>query len=327
MNLTGFLASMYRRFRYTTTPPSAVTIRMTDFLNETQRDLLALPGIERLRDDVMAATAPANQAFSGLPPAVARIRGITDRLNNHKLRQVPLPDLRLMDPSQNFVGGYPLRYAVVGERQVQIQPAAATGLWAVSSLAGDTTQTAYLESRTTGGYGYQDSKALNGLTRVQIGAVATRTDHIEVDKFYLSAVAAGYISLFDAAVAGNELARIEPNNTFARYLTVAWHPIQTIDCTMYVDYTRTIYDLVNGFDEPLIPPDFHWVMLHGALMKEYEFIDDTRFAAASAIYSQGQIKLKAFVLNDGDRVASLRPLPMGWSPLGSQYPAEGRYGY
>lgn len=315
------LADLYRRFRYTIEPPSPVSLRLTAFLNESQRELLAMPGIERLRDDVMAVTAFANQARSGLPPTVARIQGITDRLNNHKLVQLPLQELRALNPSQNFTGGYPLRYAVVGERQVQIQPAAATGLWVASSSASDTAQLAYIETTTTGGYSYRDSKAVNGVTRAQFGVVSTRTDHIQVDKFYVSAPLVGYLSLYDASSSGNELARIEPGQTFARYLTLEWNPIQTADVTEYVDYQRQIFDLVNAFDEPLLPPDFHWVMVRGALMKEYEFIDDTRIVMARSEYERGQMKLRAFVLNDGDRIASLRPVPVGWSQLGAMYPA------
>lgn len=322
MNLASLLADLYRRLRYTSTPPPDITQRLQAFLNETQRELLAMPGIEHLRDEVMAVTAFANQARSGLPPVVARIQGITDRLNNIKLQQVPLSDIRTMNPSQNFIGGYPYYYSVVGERQIQIQPAAATGLWAVSSSASDTSQKVYVETATTGGYSYRDTKSLNGTTRVQFGDVATRTDHTQVDKFYVGAASVGYISLYDAAVAGNELARIEPGLTYARYLTVEWCPIQTADVTEYVDYQREIFDLVNAFDEPLLPSDFHWVMVRGALVKEYEFLDDTRVVAAMSFYERGQMKLRSFVLNDGDRIASLRPVPLGWNRLGPRFPAE-----
>lgn len=320
MNLASMQADLYRRLRYSSAPAAEVTTRLTAFLNETHRELLAMPGIERLRDDVMPITAFANQARSGLPPSVARIQGIVDRVNNHRLVQVPLQELRMLDPSQNFTGGYPLRYAVVGERQVRIQPAT-TGLWVVSSSASDTAEKAFVETLTTGGDSYRDSKQVTGLTRVAIGDISVRTDHIQVEKFYLSATAVGYVSLYDAAVAGNELARIEPGKTYSRYLTVEWHPIQTADVTEYIDFQRTVFDMVNAFDQPLLPSDFHWVMVRGALVKEYEFIDDTRIVVATSQYERGQMKLRSFVLNDGDRIASLRPRPIGWSQLGSQYPA------
>lgn len=220
-----------------------------------------------------------------------------------------------------FVGGYPLRYAVVGYQPVSRQPSAATGLWAVSSAAGDTTQHAFVESLTTGAYPNQTisgGTALNGTTRVQIG---TLTSHVEVTKFYLDAPGVGSISLYDAVTAGNELARIPIGLTTARYLGVAWHPVQTADVTLYADVTRAVFDLVNGTDEPMLPPDFHYVVTLGARMKEYEVLDDARVAQARADYVKGQNALRSWVLNDGDRIASLRPVPVGWSSLGAMYPA------
>lgn len=322
MTLTAILADLYRRLRYTPTPPQAVITRLTAFVNETQRELLAMPGIARLRDDPgMAITALANVAVQGLPPAIARVKKIVDRGNNHELDQVPLSELRMQDPAMAFVGGFPLRYAVVGYQPVSRQPSAATGLWVASSAAGDTTQKAYVESMTTGAYPNQSitaGTALNGTTRVAIGAL---TSHIEVTKFYIDAVGVGSISLYDAASSGNELARIPIGLTSARYLGVAWHPIQTADVTLYADITRAVFDLVNGTDEPMIPPDFHYVVSLGARVREYEFIDDSRIGTARSDYTKGQAALRSWVLNDGDRIASLRPMPVGWSSLGAMYPA------
>lgn len=315
------LGELYRLFHYTTTPPAAVTTRLTSYINDTQRELLTIPELRRLRDSLTTITAKANTSRSGLPPSVQRIIGITDRTNGIKLRQVTLEDLRLTDPMQAFIGSYPIRYAPAGYGEVQFQPVA-TGLWAVSSSTADTTQTVYIESVTTGGYSYKDSKALSGQNRVQIGATATRTDHIEVARFYLSAVGAGYVSLYDASAGGNELARIEPGKTFARYLTVEWQPIPTVDTTLYMDFTRTIFDLVNGTDEPLIPDDFHLVVVNGAAAKECLFSSDARYGTLTTGYEAGQRDLMAFVMNDGDRVASLRPDGDRWNRLGPTFPAS-----
>lgn len=321
MNLTSALAECYRFFHYTTTPPAAVTTRLTAFLNSTQRDLLTVPAIQRLREDVMTVTAKANISRTGLPPSVQRINGITDRAHFRKLRQVTLAELRLLDPGQILVTGFPIRYAPCGYGQVQYQTPA-SGLWAVSSSTADTTQTVYIESITTGGYAYKDSKTLNGQNRVQIGAVATRTDHENVERFYLSANAVGYVSLYDASAGGTELARIEPGKTFSRYLTVEWSPIATADTTLYMDFTRTVFDLVNGFDEPLLPDDFHSLLITGAEMQECLFSSDGRYATLAATYRQELSELTSFVMNDGDRTTSLRPTKAGWRPFGGQFPQE-----
>ncbi len=293
-------------------------------MNQTHRKLLRTPGISRLRDDVMPITAFAGVARSGLPPVVSRIRGITDRLNNVPLGQVSLADLRLMNASGSFTSGFPTRFAVVGLRSVQLQPTAATGLWAVSSSATDTAGPAvFVQTITTGGYQYSDTKALNGVTRVQIGATV-RTDHEQVTRFYLSAACVGYVSLYTAAAAGTELARLEPGLTSQHYLTVEWFPIQTADATEYVDYTRNIPELVQNFDEPLLPIDFHELLGLGARIKEYELLDDDRLAGAKVEYRELEAALKSYVLNDGDQISSLRPRIVGRpSAFGSNYPSTG----
>lgn len=321
VNLTSMLARMYRKLRYTSAPPAAITTRLTDTLNEAHREILSLPGMAHLRDDVLPVTALANVARTGLPVTVARIYAITDRTNNHRLVQVPLSELRSDDPAQAFTGGYPMRYALIGNQAVVRQPAT-TGLWVVSSSASDTTQKAYVESVITGGYPQtyvSGGTAINGTTRVQIG---TLTSHIEVTRFYIDlATAVGFISLYDAAVAGNELARLPVGQTFSRYQAVEWWPIQTADVTEYADYQRVVFDFVNGTDEPLLPVDFHGLVVSRALMDEYELTDDTRWAIEQAKYTKGVKDLQSWVLTNPDRIASLRYTPARWSQLGAMYPA------
>lgn len=324
MTFAGLLTDLYARLRYPS-PPTATTTRLKSFLNEAHRDLLSMPGIERLRDDTLAITANANQARTGLPPAVGRIHAITDHANNRKLEQVPLGELRSQDPGQVFTSGFPYKYAIVGYRQIQVQPSAATGIWAVSSASGDTTQRVFLEALTTGGYHHVPASVgtlLTGATRVALGA---RTDLVQLDKFYLDVAATGYVSLFDAAVAGNELARIEPGVLYSRYLTVEWYPVQNADVTEYIDYSRNIFDMVNNTDEPLLPPDFHVLVGIGARIKEYELLDDSRGAQARVDYERGKASLRSWVLNDGDRIASMRRTPLRWNRLGANYPAQSGY--
>ncbi len=321
MTLSQMLAMMYRGLRYTTAPPAPIIVRCTDEINQAYRDLLSQPNLERLREDTIPVVAFLNQARSGLPYAVARIQGITDRTNNFKLQQLPLKELRTMDPAQAFTGGYPMRYAVIGDQAVVAQPAAATGLWVASTAAGDTTQKVYVETITTGGYPQQTitaGTALNGVTRIQIGTAVT---HIAVEKFYLDTPATGYVSLYDAAAAGNELARLPIGVLFGRYLAVEWWPVPTANVTEYADITRQMFDLVNGFDEPLLPVDFHNLIVTGAMVQEYEVIDDRRLGVARLDWAEGVKRLQAWVMNDGDQMASLRPIVTRWNNLGGNYPA------
>lgn len=283
--------------------------------------MLALPGMAFCRDDVMPVTAIGNVGRSALPPTVARVYAIVDRTNNYRLAQTPLSTLRTDDPAQAFISGYPQRYALIGNAAVIRQPAT-TGLWVVSSAAGDTTQHAYVESILTGGYPQQPisgGTALNGTTRVAIGA---RTDHIEVTKFYVEAVGVGFISLYDAATLGNELARIPIGQTYSRYQAIEWWPIQTADMTEYVDYQRTVFDMANGTDESLLPVDLHPILAIGARVKEYELLEDDRGLLARADYEREKAALRSYVLNNPDRIASLRNDQRAHgSRLGASYPA------
>lgn len=325
MTFDSLLLDCYRRLRLPAAPPAATIVRIKALANEVHREIVTSPGIERLREDVMPITAVGNIARMGFPPIVSRIRKLTDRTNGVNILQVPLADLRNIDPMQTNSSGFPTRYAVIGYRPVQFQPATAAGLWAVSSATADVTgPTVFVQTRTTGGYAYADSEVLTGTTRVAVGTGTPRTDHEEVTRFYVggSSAAAGYVSLYNAASSGVELARLEPGQTSQHYLTVEWSPVPTENVTLYLDYVRNIFDLVQPFDEPLIPIDFHPVIALGVRLKEYELLDDDRAIGARQEYVKGVAALKSYILNDGEAMASRRPRG-GWrfSMLGSKYPS------
>lgn len=325
MTFKEILDDTYARLKYTAAPPAAIQARIKRFANETHREILTLPGMSRLRDDVIPIGVPANVARIGLPPIVARVIGpMVDRANNHQVHPASVRDFRRADPAQSFVGGPPVQYAVTGYQQVQAQPAAASGLWAASSSASDASgPVVFCESLTTGGYPHvtaDQGTVLTGTTRVRLGS---RSDSIVVTKFSVNQFCTGYISLYDAATSGTELARIEPGQTFARYLAVEWHPMPTIASVLYADITRTVPNLAQDTDEPLLPVDFHDLIGIGARMKEYELIDDSRAVAAQVLYQRREKSLTSFVLNDGDRLASLRPTAQGWSRLAGNFPANG----
>jgi hypothetical protein len=322
--------SIYRRFNYLGTPlPKEITDRITEYINQTHREICAMPGMDKLRDDVMAVTAYSGIARTGLPYVIARIYAITDRTNNLKLDQVPLRQLRIMDPAQAFTGGYPVRFAFIGRQAVYRQPGgstpAASGLWAASTAAADTTQKVFAETIVTGGMPNATLTAgttLTGTARVQIG---TLTSHLEVTKFYLDVPATGTVSLYDAAAAGNELAAIPINHLNSRYQAVEWSPIQQQNTTEYVDFQRLITDLSDASDEPLLPPDFHELIVLGASLREFKSTDDSRYDQTLQEYERMKIALKNFVMNNGDRVSSLRPMRQPWSRLGGNYPPDCYY--
>lgn len=318
MNLTALEADLYRRLGYASSPATEVTTRLRSFLNTTHRQLLTKPGMERLRDDTITFASVAAQARYTLPPNVARIKAITNRTNLRRLRFLSLDDLRSGDPGLTG-SGTPDYWIPVGYQAVAEQPSSATALYIVSDDAADTTIVVRTESVRTGGYTSTINTTLNGLTRVQVGTLST---HIEVTKLYLSAAAAGNVSLFTASTGGTELARLEIGKTYGR-----WFGIQLWDTpaeaeTFYVDYTRVVPDMSNGTDEPLLPEDFHYLLVDGALVKEWTKKDDlARRLEAKLDFEDGCKALRTWVLYPPDYDATAQSTPIETSNLGAWTPA------
>jgi hypothetical protein len=322
MTLTSILADCYRRLSYDPSPATAVVTRLTAFANETHRAILTLPGLDSLRDDTITVASVASTARSALPPDLARIKLVQDRTNNVLLREMTLTELRRRDPGLTSTGN-PWAFALIGTLQVATQPSAATGVWAASSSASDNAgPTVSVQAIRTGGYLHTPTAtALTGTARVQIGS---QTDYIEITKFYLSAACVGDVTLYDAAAAGNVLAVIPKGQTFARYLAIHWYPVPATAITYHLDYTRQIVDLVNGTDEPLLPPDFHDLIGLGVRMKEFETRSDERYAETAAEYAVRLNALRQWVQSDGSLLISLRNRPRRWSQFGGWYPADMR---
>lgn len=317
MTLSALLAELYRRCDFTTSPPTAITTRLTAFLNTTQRQILTTPGLDRLRDDTLTFASVASQALYGLPPVIAKVESVTDRTTLIDLAPATLSDLRRSDPGVVLTGTSDT-YILRGLQQVAVQPIAATGLWVVSTAAGDT-QNCFIETVRSGGYASVGAAvAVTGVTRKALG---TLTDHVEVTKFYLSTAAVGAVSLYDSATVGVELARIPIGGTYARYQGIQLYPTPTAAITYYVDYVRTLTDLVNPTDEPVLHEDFHYLLVEGALIKEWTKVDDTRRQAALADYKKGVSDLKYFVTCPPDYVARRGVSGGGRSRFGANFPA------
>lgn len=318
MTFAQILADVYRRTNLPATPSTADATRIKAFANETHREVLTAPGLDRLRDDTLTFASVSGTKVYAIGQAVARVKDIFDQSTNQwRLRQLDLDDLRTFDPGLTATGSSD-RWVPLGYRQVAQHPAT-TGVWAASSSASDTTPVVHVEGVRTGGYRTVDQSAtLTGTSRVQLGAF---TDYVEIDKFYASAVGVGTISLYDAAVAGNELARISIGFTSARYLTIQLYPTPAAAITYTVDYTREMLDLVQDSDEPFLPVDFHDLIGLGARTKEYEFRADARLSVTQQQYVKRRSDLFQWVANPPD----YRPVPgrglIGRSNLGGFYPA------
>jgi len=319
MTLAQILQDLYRRTGYANPPgDTAITTRYTAFVNQVQRKILTTPGFGRLRDDTITFSSVANQAVYALPPAVAKIQHIADRTNTRPLDERSLTWLRSVDAGLTQIGGPSSAYVPRGIQQVAVQPTDASELFIKSTAAGDT-GTAYLEGFRTGGYPITLSKVMTGVTAVSFSA--TIADLIEVTKLYLGTAAVGSVTLHEDSGAGTELARIPIGQLFARYQAIQLWPTPGSVVVYHVDYVRTIPDLIIPTDEPLVPEDFHDLLIEGALLKEWTKKDDlSRRQEAKQNYDDRLIDLRHWLLTNPDTTASLRPIHRGWSSLGPMYP-------
>lgn len=321
MNFSALELDVFRRLNFADVPATLVKTRIDTFLNQRHRQILAMPGMEGLRNGTFLLPSVASQAQYALGATVARVRDIFDgTTNQRKLIERSLQWVRTVDPRLASTG-VPEAWVPLSFQQVQVQPAAATALWAISTSAGDTSQTVSIETARTGGYRRQESATLNGLTAVQLG---TLTDHVEVEKFYLSAAAAGTVTLMTAAAAGTTLATIPIGQISGRYFWIQLWPTPSAVWTFTVDVTRNIFDLVNANDEPLLPEDFHYLLSLGARIDEYEKMADSRRPALLIDWKIGISRLQNYVVNSTDyqivaggmeagRASNLGP----WFPSGS----------
>lgn len=124
-----------------------------------------------------------------------------------------------------------------------------------------------------------------------------------------------------ASVPGTQLAAIPAGQASATCLGIQLWPTPTTVITYALDYVRKIPEVVAGPDEPLLPEDFHWLLVEGALIKEWTKKDDSRRMAALQDYDGGLRSLRSWVNSNQDTVASLRRIPQRISLLGPNYPS------
>lgn len=318
MTLTDLLNECYRRSASQGSTFTDAPVRFTAFLNTTHRQILGLPGFESLRDDTITFASVSGQLYYGLPPVITRVESITDRTTMLRLRAMSLDDVRAGDPGL-VTSGPSDSYILRGLQQVAQQPSVASELFVKSTSAADTTQTAYIEGVRTGGYPKSLSVVLTGTTAKTFSA--SFADFIEVTKFYLTGVGAGTITLTQTSGVGTELARIAIGQTYARYLQIQLYPTPTSALTYHVDYVRTMPDLVNVTDEPLLPDDFHWLLVEGALLKEWTKRDDDRRVDAQREYQRGLSALRYWVNCPADFLPSRGSMRArnGRNRLGANY--------
>jgi hypothetical protein len=315
MTVGTILADCYRRTGFDATPDARVTTRMLSFLNECHHQLLAMPGMERLRRSTLTFASVASQPQYAMPPIVGRVLSIVDSTNRIPLEERSWTWYRDQQPDTT-VTGTPEAFVPYGLSAVSKQPADASQVWIDSTAAGDT-GVCYTEGFRTGGYAFSAATTMTGTTAVQIGAY---TDIIEITKFYLATAAVGDVTLNENASGGTELGKIPIGSTFARFWTMALWPTPSAAITYTIDCDRLVPEMLATNDEPLLPADFHHLLGIGVRMKEYEKQDDTRYAVAAREWTKGLSDLKWWltgpaIVRKGVSLPASRLGP--WYPAGS----------
>lgn len=309
-------------YRLNKTAPSSMDAltqaRLVGFLNQRQRRLLTLPGLKHLREATVTVASVADQPGYVLAN-IAKINRFYETTNDRVLYEMSQQDYRLIQPDTTITGT-PEAFIWMGRQEVAVQPSDASSLFVKSSSAADTTQTAYVEGVITGGYPVSASVTLTGVTAVNVASATSTWER--VDKCYLSAVAVGTVTLTEDSGAGTELARITIGQTTTDYTAFnLWNTPSSV-ITYYVDITRAVTDLAQSTDVPVLPEDFHDVLLLGCVMDEYQHLSDKRYPIAAMEYKARVGELQYWLAE----TATGQPGSLGrrWarpSQLGTWYPA------
>lgn len=276
---------------------STTKTRLGDFLDESHREILSEVGMESLRHGIVTFASVAGTQQYALPvPSIERINRIWETTNDRKLDLWTLGQLRQVDPDPQQ--STPCAWVPVGYEEAHTQPSDASELFVKSTSASDT-NTAYIEGYVTGGYYRTASVTMTGSTAVSLSA--SITSFIRVTKFYLSAAAVGTVTLHEDSGTGTELSRIAIGRSRARFYSLLLEPIPSAAITYTCDITRSVPDMSNDTDEPLIPEDFHDLLVDMTEQKELvKGDDDTRWQKLELHIQKRKRDLSSWVKNNPD---------------------------
>ncbi len=301
--------------------------RVKRAINTWQRRILQRPGYARLlRDFERTLTSANGQAIYGLGAPLGRLNALFDPTNRWPLVRRDLTWLRSQDPGLN-ISGTPIAYVVRGWAATQIPPVNASQIWAAAS--GATTEKIVWQFLLSDGSVVSGNTAANGATAVQLGTASTVADVL--DLHFASTTTGLTLTIREDSSVGTVLGLIGPAvantsgtapvATKARYLRVQLWPTPTAAIAYQCDFTREIADLVDDTDEPLLPPDYHYLLSLGAQHDEFRRMSDDRLSGVRSDLEQGLTALNRWLWDLptawGDSPYRRQPM----SVLGSWFPA------
>lgn len=322
MTLGQMLTALYADLGYPQ-PSTDQTTRLTRWVNEGYRHLMAKPGREQLRDASITITTEANRSLYPWPQAVAKVYAMTQVTNSVRLGFLTKDQYRLLNPGLNQSSGFAYAWSPDGWGPVLRQPEG-TGLWAVSSDAADTTQKVNVQGFLTNNDMSSEiqSAVLTGTARVQIGTLATWNI---LERLDLTAVGVGIIRIFDAVTSGNEILRLQPGQTSAQYQHFRLFPTPSSAVDYQADVCLALTELVNSNDVPLLPPDFHDMLALYARMRAFQVAGaDPRLPYALQEWATRCAELVRYVdfPKDYQPIVGAARSGIGVNDLGAWYPAD-----
>ena len=323
MTLNEIELDVFRRLDYADSPPTSVKARIDGFINQRHRQLLASDRMRPLRMATTTLVTVANLPSYGLPYGCARISRVMDQTNDFMLSTRSYEWARQQYPDLSTASGTPEAWIPLGFAPVTTRPFQAAGLWIVASNA--TPGTGLIFTLVLVGQGGQTltlHPALNATptTRqpITLPGGFTPTDILD---FYVNKPLTADVGIYDSATAGNLVSQIATDQTTARYYRIGFVPVPGSAITYWIDYEREIPALVDPYDEPLLPIDFHDIIALLARMDEYEFKSDDRWMTTRTLVDERKRELRAWVENhDTFRVTAIPTTPSR-SRLGPYFPA------
>lgn len=282
-------------------PQTDTSRRIKRFLNRWNRKILSATGMEPLRRVILTKASVASQPTYGI--ALQKIRFMTEASTQRRIHEKTLAWYRDSFPDPASWTGTPLDYVPMGITRIHTRPSAACELFVVSTSASDTAIVVRVEAIRSNGYPVSLSVTLTGTTPVTMSA--TITDVIDILDVRLSAAAAGVVTVTQGS-GGTELSRLVIGQTAPRFLRYALAPTPSQVITYTIDGIADIVDMSNDTDEPFENPDFHDILVDGAVHDEYKNRGRTDVARDLRIEIESRISaLRMSILEwpEGDDVA------------------------
>lgn len=286
MNLADIEKMAYERLGYDNSNPGSVVIsRIRNHINTTYKQIMGKKVLQPLKNQIFTVASVANTPFLALPYGVQEIQSIADRVNQWELERNDMITQREYDPGLTLSVGNPYAYAVYSPKSAVFLRMTGGGTLLVQSTStGDVTpRIAHVEGFRLGGYPYSASVAVTGTTKVQVGDAGAWDT---VTKFWLqkdgqqgqnaTLTALGDISLIFrnnpsipiVPIVDTTIAIIPYGRSFSRYFLLHLYPVPTAVITYTIDAKMLVEDLTELGVEPLLPEDFHWLLVAGAVVKE-----------------------------------------------------------